>query len=254
MLQKNLLGRILLAVAFFPPIFASATSVDALKNLDISLAAGSTWSRADNANLQLSSDEADFNRVAHVTKSATYRLGVGYHCFADQLSRRKFFNDLLVQINWDHNSATIAGFVWDNGSPNMQNQSFRAPFTSSRLMLDIKPSLFTFYHTSFYPLAGLGLAWNQISYADTPIDPATPGWAAAGVQLPQASNKSVAYDLGGGLRTQVSKHLSASLEYVNTYLGRMAPNAQSVSEQSIIKPPVFPVRSQTVFLGFSWTF
>lgn len=241
-------------VAFFSLTSSFASSIEYLKNLDISAAIGPTWSLADNTNLQLSSIETDIDRVSHITKSTTYRAGLGYHFFADQLNNRPFFNDLLVQINWSHNSATIKGLVWDNGNPNVANQSFHTPFTTTSLMLDIKPSLFTFYQTSFYPIAGLGLAWNQVSYYDTPIDPETPSWATSGIQLPQASNKSIAYDLGCGFRTNLTKHLSTSLEYVNTYLGRMAPNAQSLSEQSIIKPPVFPVRSQTVFLGFSWTF
>lgn len=249
MLTSNTLSKVGITFVVLFPFSAFAFSNSDLKNFDISLATGPTWTHASNGYIQVSPIETDTDLVLHTTKSAAYRLGVGYHFFTDQLANRQFFNDLFVQLNWYRNSATIQGVVWDQGSPNAENQSFRAPLTSSRLMLDVKPSLFTYQDISFYPIAGLGIAWNQISYTEEAIQT---DWSTA--QLSQATNKNLAYDLGFGFNAPLTKNLNASLEYISTHLGRVAPNSDSSGTQSVMSAPEFPVRSQSILLGLSWKF
>lgn len=250
-MKKTLVSS--LGLLLSTPFMAHAEEPSWLKNVEVSVAAGPTWTNASNGYLKVdSSVPPDLDHVNDVSKSTSYQIGVGYHLFAEQLVDRQFFNDLLVQVNYLHDSATIKGSVWSGGYPQSQRLSFRAPFTSDRLMVDVKPSLFTYANVSAYPIAGLGIAWNNIAYNET----AYPAYSNfPDVDCPAATSKNLVYDLGFGFRSKITEHLSATLEYVNTHLGRMQPDNTSTGKvTTIISPPNFPMHSTTVLLGLSWRF
>lgn len=231
------------------PVTANAFTLPGLQNVELSIAAGPTWNDASNSYVQSTPIETDLNHVDTVTKSTSYQVGIGYHFFQAQLANRQFFNDFLVQLNAIHNTATIKGMVWAAGTPLVQNQSFKAPYTSTRLMIDIKPALFTYAQTAFYPIMGLGIAWNRMSYSQEQSDS---DWGT--IDAGAATSKNIAYDLGFGFRSKISQNVSASLEYVSTHLGRMTPSDYSTGTQEMLSPPSFPVRSESVLLGLSWRF
>jgi opacity protein-like surface antigen len=219
----------------------------ALDNVDVAIAAGPTWYRASNGYTQALPYETDTNVVSGVSRTPVTSFGIGYHLFANKLRQRRFLNDLLVQLNWSHDSAALRGDYWQFGSHNANNFSFRAPMTSTRLMLDFKPTLFTWHQVSPYAVLGSGVAWNRMSLNTTAT---TPGYEPYQMNLPAATNRNWAYDTGFGLRVALNQHCNASLEYLATHLGRVAPGINS----SVLSVPNFPLHSQSVLLGLSWKF
>ena len=178
----------------------------------------------------------------------TYRVGVGYHAFASQLSKRDFFNDLLVQLNYYHDTTTIKGEVWQYGYAN--NDSFNAPLTSKRLMLDVKPTLFSIRNTSIYTVLGAGMAWNQISYSETALN--TEGGQP--LNLNTASNRNFVYDLGLGMNMHITQHTYITFEYLYTTLGGNSPSTTGSSSSSVASAPNFVAHSQSALAGLSWKF
>ncbi len=245
----SLYGAISIYSVLLTPIAANAIAPNIFKELEVSSAAGPSWSTSSNSYVQPTWFETDLNHVDNVTHSTSYQMGIGYHLFAEQLRQRQFLNDFLVQLNFNHNSATINGMVWDASNPAYQNQRFQAPFTSNRLMIDLKPSLYSYLRTSVYAIGGLGIAWNTLSYTETQNNSGLPIIIA-----PASTAKNLAYDLGFGFKSKINEHLSASLEYVSTHLGHMQSAAYSTGSQALYNAPSFPVRTTCALLGFSWTF
>jgi opacity protein-like surface antigen len=235
----------LLSLVVITPILAS--------NVEISAAGGLTWLNAGNSSIVISPIETDTLRVNNITSSAIWRAGVGYHAFAAQLSHRSFLNDLLLELNGYYSNMTIRGNVYQYQSSDYNNYSFRAPITSTRLMFDVKPGLFTYQRFSSYAIFGAGVAFNNTSYAEEAIDSSTPSDSPTALQPKQ--NIGAAYDLGIGVSLVESAHLKVLLEYLYTYMGNVSPSNTSGSGAVLANPPApFGINTQSAFLGFNWRF
>jgi opacity protein-like surface antigen len=231
------------ALAFSAAAFSS--------NLEISAAMGPSWIHANSTQLIVSPYETDSLKTKNISSSAQWKIGLGYHLFAEQLAQRKFFNDLLLELNLYRNSGTLKGNVWQFELPEFNNYTFSAPITSTRLMLDVKPSLFTFHAISFYPILGMGISWNKISYQETAIDSET---SDSSQSLSQHTNTNFTYDAGLGARFDISEHLNASVEYLYTHLGTVSPSAISLTNTALLSPPKFKLSNQSVLFGLGWKF
>ena len=221
-----------------------------LPDVEFSAAGGFNWVNSNNNNLYVSSYETDSNKVTHVSNNAFWKVGVGYYVLNDYLQDRSFLNSLLTELNFYHSSATVKGDVWQYQLPQFNNYNFRTPITSRRLMLDFKPTLFTFYHFSPYFVLGAGIAWNATSYQQSitaaNIDP------TSYISLGKRTNTNMAYDAGFGVKGDITSHLSASVEYLYTQMGKVTPSALSQGVTTVMKAPTFTVRSQAVLFGLSW--
>jgi opacity protein-like surface antigen len=220
------------------------------KNLEFSAAVGPNWAHTPSTYLVVSPFETDSVLKNNISNSATWKLGVGYHFFADQLQQRSFFNDFLVELNFYQSWATINGNVWQYQLPQFNNFTFKAPLTSYRLMLDVKPGLFTVSRISLYPILGIGNSWNDIAYNETVTGTGVP--AGSNYLLGRSTNTNFAYDLGVGLRADITEHISASLEYLYSNLGNISPSSTSKNSNAIISAPTFDVYNQSLLLGISW--
>ncbi len=228
-----------------------------LKNMEISAAGGPAWIYTNNTKIIMSPSETDSVQVNQTSSGGTanlyqkkfngslWKIGVGYHFFAEKLKNRTVLNDLLVELNLYGSSTTINGNVWQFQNAALNNFSFGAPITSTRLMLDVKPLLFNLDPFEIYPILGIGAAWNTISFQEVVI-------AGSGV-VPTSFNKNTntnfAYDLGTGVRIGLTTHLTAALEYLYTNLGSISP-----TNAGVVSPPTFKVDSQSLLLGLNWKF
>lgn len=224
---------------------AAASTSGLYKNFELSAAIGPSWSQPDDTTVVISPYETDNVVVQHVASTPAWKLGVGYHFFANQLQQRTFFNDLLVEVNFYRSSETIEGDVWQF---QFNNFDFSAPITSTRLMLDAKPCLFTFKHISFYPIVGAGIAWNSSAYNET-VTRASPG---SNFLLNANTKSSFAYELGAGIRFDITPHLQTSLEYLYANLGNIVMSSQTTNDVALTFPPQFKLSSQMVMLGLNW--
>lgn len=230
---------------------AYAWSIADLHGVEWSAGVGPTWSQGDNSATEITTQETDANVLQHINRSTTYQVGVGYHFFQDALQTRPFLNDLFVQLNLSRNSATATGQILEFGRSDYNAFSFQAPVRSTKLMLEVEPSLFTFQHCSPYPIVGAGVSWNRSAFAETAISADD---ASGAVILPSHTQANFAYEVGFGVRDTLTKNINISLEYLSTHLGKMTPNAASTSTQAILSAPSFSVRNQNVLLTLGWKF
>jgi opacity protein-like surface antigen len=223
-------------------------TIDSLKNIEVSLGVGPNWTHTDNTHLVVSSFETDALRVNSLSNNVLWKLGIGLHVLEEDLQQRNFFNALLIEFNLYRSSSTIWGSVWQYQLPQFNNYNFNAPFTSTRLMLDLKPMLVTWHQISPYLIFGVGLARNNIAYYEN--------ITGAGVSSNSANSLAhhiyinTAYDLGVGASIPMTSHLIASLEYLYTNLGDLVTSG--TSQAALISSPKFTIYTQAALFSLSW--
>lgn len=228
------------------------TVVSPKNNFEISAAGGPNWFNRHHTHLVISPFETDSNRTSAISNSGAWKIGLGYSLFDEQLASRPYFNHLLLEMNVYHESATAKGSVWQYKLPQFNNYNFRAPLSSTRLMFDVKPGLFTWSRVSPYLILGVGATWNGVSYhevaSQADIDP------ASALSLSRKTNTHVAWDAGAGLKVALSDCLFATAEYVYAFLGHGSPAHRSTNAVALAQPPGFSFQTQSLLFGLSLTF
>jgi opacity protein-like surface antigen len=243
---------IFLSLFFLPySLFASNPwTVDSIHHFEFSAAVGPNWAHSSSTDLVVSPFETDSVILNNISNHAIWKLGVGYHLFADRLQKRTFFNDLLIELNLYQSSETLNGNVWQYQLPQFNNFSFSSPITSTRIMLDVKPTLISLKHVSLYPILGFGNSWNNVPYNETVTSADVP--ADSNYLLNTSTNSNFAYDLGVGIRGELTEHLGVTLEYLYTNLGNMSSTEVSKNADPIITAPTFKIFNQSFLIGLSW--
>lgn len=236
-------------------VYATETMPDTYKapNWQISLAAGAAEYHANDLFLVVSPYETDSAKVRSIKSRAVYRAALGYHLFNELLAERRFFNDVLLELNgYYQEKNTIKGSIWQLNDPEFNNYNFHTPFTNRRLILDLKPTLFTQYNFSVYPLAGIGISRIKASYQEYASQECVP--ANSAVSLQSRTHHQISYDLGGGLHYAFSRHLGLSLEYIYNPSVKIKPSTVSASPYTVsyATTPAFSTSSQSVLLGITW--
>ncbi|MFN7097594.1 MAG: hypothetical protein ACK4PR_08560, partial [Gammaproteobacteria bacterium] len=176
------------------------------KNIEFSAEVGPNWLQTNNTTDTISRYETDNVLVNNINNQIAWKVGAGYYLFDNALSSRKYFNHLLFEINVYQISGDIKGDVEQFQLPQFNNYSYHAPFTSTRLMFDLKPYLFTYKRISPYLILGIGPAWNQISYTEKIIG--TDVLPNSNLVLNSHTATQFAENVGIGVSIQVSQQLS----------------------------------------------
>lgn len=227
----------------------AATTPSWLDNVEVSTSLGRSWLQSDNGTLTIDSQTTDSDHVNSVANNVAWKIGVGYSLFKEQLSQRTYFNALLVELNLYQNSGSLTGDVLINDQPGVIDYTFRAPVTSTRLMIDLKPSLLTWHGISPYPILGLGVAWNKIAYYETASSPSGTPYT-----LNASTSSQFASEVGFGIRTKINEHLNATLEYLYANLGNATPSGTSSTYENPQSPSTFGLRDQSLSAGLNWDF
>jgi opacity protein-like surface antigen len=228
---------------------AESASGDALHNFEISIGIGASYLTSNDGSLQPGSNELDKLSVHEVASSMVGKIGVGYR-FSDQLSQGNFFKDWLSEINLYHVTGAIKGAVFQYQDPSLNNSVFQAPMSSTRLMLDIKPTVFAAQNFSTYPIFGIGVAENKLSYNSTTTNTNVP---AVSINLNDNTNRRIAYDLGLGVDYRLTTHLKTSLEYLYQRVGNSSSSSYG-SGASTYSAANFLVHSQNILMNLSYEF
>jgi len=214
-------------------------------NLEISGALGLNRYHVPDTDLVISPFETDRLKVNRRSTNAAWKAGAGYYFFEDRLSQQRYLNHLLFEVNVYQTSTRLSADVWQFGLAQFNNYKVRAPITSTRLMLDIKPGLFSWQRISPYAILGAGTVWNTVSYQDTAtgggIDP------ASALSLSKHTSNQAAWDLGAGFRVALTDDLSATAEYIYAFSGHGSP----ANGLNISTAPRFSLQTQSILLGFS---
>lgn len=219
---------------------------------ELSLGVGPSWFTANDATLQTTSIEYDKALVNNVSAGAVKKIGIGYH-LSPSLFQSKYLSDVLVELNYYHVTGAINGEVWLGGDSNYPYWTFRAPLSSSRLMLDVKPALYNNQNFSAYPIVGAGVAWNKLAFNESTTFSGAESQSAY-TTLASGVNRRVSYDLGLGMRYQLAMHLSTSMEYLFNQQGKFTSSQDSNDGRAVLSAPSFLTRSQNVLWNVSWQF
>ncbi|RUR07431.1 outer membrane beta-barrel protein [Legionella sp. km772] len=252
--RHNSVGLVLSTVLFsyLPQAIAGAMGPVATpgpKQVEFSVGVGPTWLNANNPVMDVTTTDPNLEVVSGVNTDALYTAGIGYPILVDELAGRTYFNSLMLELNYYYTQTTIKGDAWDYSSPSAANQSFKAAFKSSRIMLDFKPGLVQYRGIASYLILGVGPAWNKLSYQEQAN---APEFAISSIQLPVHTNSNVAYNLGVGLNKKFGDHFKVSMEYLYTPLGHVAASRYSQSAQSIISAASFALDSNNLLFKFTY--
>lgn len=227
----------------------SAAPLTNYNNIQFSAAGGANWYNVSNTSLVISPFETDSTRVNSISTNGAWKAGVGYYLLEDTLSQRAYLNHLLLEANVYQTYTTLSGNVWQFQLPEFNNYSFRAPITSTRLMLDVKPSLFTWSRVSPYAILGVGATWNSVSYHETIKAPDVSPDSA--LSLSNNTTRQVAWDVGAGLSVSITDYLSATAEYIYTFLGHGSPANRPGNNIRLAAAPSFSLQTQSLLFGLS---
>lgn len=230
----------------------SLNSTSYLKGFEFSIAAGPSWLQTNDTTLEVSPYQTDSVQVDQIANNVAWKMGVGYDFLAAGSDNTTLFDHFLVELNLYHNSGAFSGDAWEYQLPEFNNYSFRAPVSSTRLMLDFKPSFGSWHDVTPYPIVGFGVAWNRLSYEESVTNADVP--TTSYQSLASSTTRNFASEFGAGVRTQVSDHLSLSLEYLYANLGTAKPSSTSNSDAALTSPPLFSVHDQNLLFGLNWAF
>ena len=159
-----------------------------------------------------------------VNKRGTHQLhtkvGIGHNLFAERLAQNDILTNLLVEVNFYNFSGAIYGKVEQYDSPSSNDINFTLDIKSNqRLMLDFKPSLFTYRGFSPYLVIGAGVAWIETEYREINNDnPAN----RARVTAPLTTNRKLVFEGGGGINYAFNHHFGCYIEYLFTRFGKVS--------------------------------
>ncbi len=232
-------------IKLFPLIFSFAlfsanpvyaTSSFLTEDLYFKIAGGVTWMADEDTSLVISPSETDTNHTHNTSVGGAWNVGVGFPFLEDSLA---------IELNLYGVSNTVEGEVWQYELLRFNNYTFSAPISSTRLMLDFKPSFVTSDDLSAYLIMGFGVAWNTASY----YEEANPGTNARTAQSLSENTETVwAWDLGLGFDYEINEKLSLTAEYIYGFL----KEAYAENNAVIIEAPQFSYQPQTFLLGLSF--
>lgn len=219
------------------------------KKFEISAAGGADWYNVPDTHLVISPFETDSNNIHQITTNGTWKVGVGYYFFEDRLQQQRYLNHLLFEVNVYQTFTTLSGDVWQYELPQFNNYNFSAPVSSTRLMLDAKPTLFTWQRVAPYAILGVGATWNTVSYRETVtavgVDP------TSALSLSSNTTTHVAWDVGAGFRVALTDNLSATAEYIYAFLGNGSPANRPANGVNLTAAPSFSLQAQSLLFGLS---
>lgn len=250
----NLIFGALLMIGIIPSQAGTMGDISApnawYKHVEVSAAGGVNWFNTKNTSLEISPYEVDSDvAVNQVSNNGTWKVGVGYYLFEDMLAERAYLNHLLFEVNVYQITGSINGDVLQYQTTQFNNYSFNAPFTSTRLMFDFKPSLYSWQHVSLYPILGIGVTWNKLSYHETITG--TDVIADSQLTLGAHTKTQVAGDVGVGVAAMLTEHLTGFAEYVYGFLGNSSPAGSSANGVPLMSAPSFSFQTQSLLFGLS---
>lgn len=219
------------------------------KNLQVSAAGGASWYTVPDTYIVVTHFETDTNQIEHIATNGAWKVGIGYPLFEDQLKQQPYLNGLLFEVNVYQTSTTLNGSVWQFGFPEFNNFNFSAPVTSTRLMFDFKPSLFTWNRVTPYPILGIGATWNTIAYNEmvtaAGINP------ASAQSISNNTSSHIAWDAGVGISVEITDKLSATAEYIYAFLGNSSAAHITNNGVDLPTPPLFSLQTQSILFGLN---
>lgn len=200
----------------------------------------------DNSSYNLTSNETH-QLVQTDTQSWdawSLQLGAGFDVpLSDD---RKWLTKVTPQINYYIlNNAQLDGEVYRFEDIDDNDAAYNMNFNSTRLMFDTALTIYELRKLSFYGIAGLGIAWTDLTlalepYPDSHLEP---------LHFNSGEDSGFAYEFGAGVTYELNDELDIALQYLYTGFSDVAITGQddifTVTDSNI------NVSSQSLLLGFN---
>ena len=180
----------------------------------------------------------------------TWGVGGAYRFLAADLPPKlNLLHDITLGVDYFYFQSKPDGDVWQFQQPSYDNYRYTMPVTSSRVMFDSEWTLNPFgSYISPFIEGGIGMAFNTLSYSDTPMLPNYYG----GETVSKHSQYQFAYTAGGGIKVAVPqiKNTILSLRYLYANLGSAATSQYAAIPVST--PVTASLTTQTWVLGLTY--
>ena len=198
--------------------------------------------------------ESDTFITDRATRQLNTKNGIGYNLPIKAMQKNKILNNILLELNFYNFSGSAYGEVSRFGAPPQFVDFTLNVESNSRLMLDIKPILFTRHGFSPYIILGTGIGWIKTTYHsynhNMPVNQER--------TTASSTNKKLVLEGGGGLSYAFNNHVGVSLEYLFTRFGKISVDNATYTDNSAPPPTTYSVNSPTftnmytnsVLLGF----
>jgi len=211
----------------------------------ISFAGGFATLAADNMVLYVTEYEHDkaIQTNDDDWKSWTAQVGIGY--VIPLFNNTQWFTTIEPQINGYFLQGNINGYVdrFYQYDIDCEDVDFQMDLISRRVMFDLALNVATWKNLSVYGIAGIGAAWNTISYHHDADEFYLP------VYIKGHTQTDFAYEFGGGLSYALLENLSLTAEYLYTGFSDL-----SLDDSSGVESDDFSLNSQAVLFGFNFGF
>jgi opacity protein-like surface antigen len=244
-------NKLLIFVFFISCLLNPAFAETELPVWEAQIQAGAAFVHSGNANLGVTTSETDTLASTNDPTAFHGGVGVGYlRPLKKTPENWNGFTYLKPAINFYFLSTMhFEGDVYEFQEPSLNNDNYQMNVQSQRFMFDLSTDLLNWKNWSITGLAGLGIAWNESKYSDYGNQSFNQGER---LTLNRYTAAQFAWEVGAGLRYQMSEKWSLSLDYLYTDLGK-AKTGSSIKNSDIAHPSIssgdFRIRSNSILLS-----
>jgi opacity protein-like surface antigen len=180
--------------------------------------------------------------------------GIGYDLDATSAAYRigSVLHDVSFSLNAYYGSTSRKGTVLEFGLPVFDNSNYKLQVGSGRLMLDSEWDFYPLWQTIMpFVEVGVGAARNTLSFKNSPVP--VVGVSGGYYALPDNSQIQFAYQLGAGLKYEVSEQVILAARYLYANAGMAASSTyDAMSGVNLGKPITMLVQSQSVLFSMNY--
>jgi len=211
--------------------------------LEVIGAASFSGADLNDGQVNVTSSETDTLQSSDAWKSWGGQLGLGYAYFlsdpAINWDSISWFPMVEPELNVYYSDYKSSGDVYRFGNSAFNELNYDMSIRSTRLMFDTALTVAAWRQYSSYVIAGLGNAWNHISYRDRDKSNVTCSLLNVGTNH---DNSHFVWEAGAGATYTFNDTAGLSLEYLYTDFGHLSVSGNGGSVK-------FNLHAQAVLLG-----
>lgn len=207
---------------------------------EITLGLGAISANLNTMQLPVSEDETDTLHSKGNTWDWIETVGISQHFFVNS----QLINDAALGLNLYHFYYKSTGDVYLFGESSLNDLHYQLPIQSTRLMLDGKLSAAICNPVRPFIIAGIGLAYNSVSYKDTPVTD-----DVNGISLTTRKQTKFAYELGIGVERKIADSVSLFFEYLYADVGDL--ESSSFGNPDIYAPIKHTLHTNSLLAGIN---
>lgn len=220
---------------------------------------GFTQLNLGNATFGVTETETDSLRQKHNPFGVEFAAGLARVISLNkrtELTPYTWFPELRIGLNLRYLNQGLfnrytTGQIEQYQEPAMNNYNYRINVESTRLMIDLALTIATIQKVSLFIIGGVGPAWTNLSYFDTPV----PGVFDGNLILNDGTKNGFVEEMGIGIFYNCTETIKTSLHYLYTDFGSISTGSTGLLNglPAQIRPAHFSLHSNAILLGLHLT-